>query len=381
MEREEPHLSPLRRLSSAVRWSWYAISLSWGGIAVLLHQTPHQFRGLSTLGTIVFLANLVLYVFITGAFIFEAIRPSGHPKPSGAWSVRRRVLHLQQPTELYFLPIALLAFAAIVFGVSYYGTPHCGPWLGRTLHVVFWVYTGVSLALCGLLAWILPHTHTQPEAHYPIVQILPFFPPMLSGTMAGILAPNQPSARALPMLVGGTTMQGLGILMFFVVLTQTAHSLTRSGLPAPHFRPEMFIAVGPPCFTILAWCGMAQAAVETLPPHFLSQASHVPTAEVLYVLAVAAGVSLWALALVLCALAGASLAEALVRGTIRYELNWWCMVFPLTGFVLATCTLGQALEAPAVLWVGSAMTIAQVALWLVICGCQVVVWVRRGWSS
>ncbi|RAK79368.1 tellurite-resistance/dicarboxylate transporter family protein [Aspergillus fijiensis CBS 313.89] len=384
METDEPHLSPLRRFTSAVRWSWYAISLSWGGIAVLLHQTPHQFTGLNTIGTIVFIANLVIYALITGSFIFEALSPSPRPgkaaaAASGPPDFRTRWLHIQQLTDLYFIPISLLAFAAILFGVSYYGTPHCGRWLVLTLHALFWVYTAVSLVLCVVLSWVIPHTHTTPEKHYPIVQILPFFPPMLSGTMAGILAPHQPANLARPMLVGGTTMQGLGILMFFVVLAQTAHTLTRSGLPEGKFRPEMFIAVGPPCFTIIAWYGMASAALEKLPDYYLSKASSVHTADVLYILAVAAGVSLWVLAFVQFWLAVLSMVDAMVRGLIAYELNWWCMVFPLTGFVLCTCNLGQALNSPAILWVGSAMTIGQVALWLVICGCQIVVWVRRGW--
>ena len=128
-----------------------------------------------------------------------------------------------------------------------------------------------------------------------------------------------------------------------------------------------------------AWYGMASAALEKLPDYYLSKASSVHTADVLYILAVVAGVSLWVLAFVQFWLAVLSMVDAMVRGLIAYELNWWCMVFPLTGFVLCTCNLGQALNSPAILWVGSAMTIGQVALWLVICGCQIVVWVRRGW--
>ncbi|RAL16766.1 tellurite-resistance/dicarboxylate transporter family protein [Aspergillus homomorphus CBS 101889] len=377
MESDQPHLSPLRKFTSAVRWSWYAISLSWGGIAVLLHQTPHQFTGLNTIGTIVFIANLVIYATITAAFIFEAISPS--PTGKGTPDFTERVLHIQQMTDLYFIPISLLAFAAIVFGVSYYGTPHCGQWLILTLHALFWVYTGVALILCIVLTWVIPHTKTTPEQHYPIVEILPFFPPMLSGTMAGILAPNQPPNLAVPMLVGGTTMQGLGILMFFVILAQTAHTLTHSGLPIGKFRPEMFIAVGPPCFTIIAWYGMASAAIEKMPDYYLSKASSVHTADVLYILAIVAGVSLWVLAFVQFALAVISMADAMLRRTIQFEVNWWSMVFPLTGFVLSTCNLGLALNSPAVTWVGSAMTIGQVALWLVISGCQIVLWVRKGW--
>ncbi|RAK95859.1 tellurite-resistance/dicarboxylate transporter family protein [Aspergillus ibericus CBS 121593] len=372
-------ISPLRKVTSSVTWGWYAISLSWGGIAVLLHQTPHQFTGLNTIGTIIFIANLVLYTTVTVCLLVEAVQPRKAPKPweDESPNFAARWLHIKNPQDVFFIPVALLAFATIIFGTASYGTSHCGRWLILTLNVFFWIYTGGSLLLAIALGWWIPYTGTTHGSHYAIVQVLPYFPPMLSGTMAGLLAPNQDPAQAVPMLVGGTTMQGLGFLMFLVILVQSMTELATEGLPTPAVRPEMFIAVGPPSFTIIAMVSMADAAVDKLPAHYISAATSVRTADVLLIVTVAASVFLWALAFFLFCMAALSMLEALWHRTIQFETLWWCMVFPITGLVLATIDLAEYLSSAPISWVSSGMTIAQVALWLVITGCQLFRWVWK----
>ncbi|PYI01419.1 C4-dicarboxylate transporter/malic acid transport protein [Aspergillus sclerotiicarbonarius CBS 121057] len=371
-------ISPLRKVTSSVTWGWYAISLSWGGIAVLLHQTPHQFTGLKIIGTIIFIANLLLYTTVTLCLLVEAVYPRKVSKPlEESPNFAARWLHIKKPQDLFFVPVSLLAFATIIFCTSYYGTPHCGRWLILTLNVFFWVYTGVSLLLAIALGWWIPYTGTTHGDHYAIVQILPYFPPMLSGTMAGLLAPNQDPAQAMPMLVGGTTMQGLGFLLFLVILVQSMTELSTEGLPNPDVRPEMFIAVGPPSFTIIAMISMADAAVQKLPDHYITAATSVRPADVLLIITVAVSVFLWALAFFLFCMAGLSMLEALWHRTIRFETLWWCMVFPITGFVLATIDLAEYLCSAPISWVSTGMTIFQVALWLSITMCQLFVWVCK----
>jgi len=51
----------LRRwLDERFDWSWFTCTQSTGGIAVLLSECPHQFRGLQTIGIVIYLLNLVL---------------------------------------------------------------------------------------------------------------------------------------------------------------------------------------------------------------------------------------------------------------------------------------------------------------------------------
>lgn len=53
------------------------------------------------------------------------------------------------------------------------------------------------------------------------------------------------------MIVAGLTAQGLGMLVSLLMYACYLRRMVQFGLPSPHSRPAMFIAVGPPGFT--AW--------------------------------------------------------------------------------------------------------------------------------
>ena len=59
----------------------------------------------------------------------------------------------------------------------------------------------------------------------------------------------------------------------------------------------MFIYVGPPSFTGLAFIGMANAAIKVFPQTYVVGAIDVPTAQVLKIVAVFTAIVLWTLSL------------------------------------------------------------------------------------
>lgn len=59
----------------------------------------------------------------------------------------------------------------------------------------------------------------------------------------------------------------------------------------------MFISVGPPAFTGLAFIGMADAAIKVLPHTFVVGTADVPTGQVLKIVAVFVAIVLWTLSL------------------------------------------------------------------------------------
>ena len=120
---------------------------------------------------------------------------------------------------------------------------------------------------------------------------------MLSGTVAAVISPLQPPHFAIPILLAGTTFQGLGILVSVFMYSNYIGRLMTSGLPAPNTRPGMFISVGPPSFTGLAFIGMANAALKAFPETFVVGATDVPNAQVLKIVAVFVAIFLWTLSL------------------------------------------------------------------------------------
>jgi tellurite resistance protein TehA-like permease len=220
---------------------------------------------------------------------------------------------------------------------------------------------------------------------------------MLSGTIASVLAANQPAHHVVPILVAGATLQGFRFIMSLFVCAEYFYRMNKDGLPEAKERPELFIAVGPWSFTALAVIGMANGAVQKVPVDWLisstssssgssfsqSLESISPTtAQVALILASLFGIFLWFLAfysLCIGILSMFSLCRVFGgEGVPGMSLPWWSMVFPNTGFVIATIRIGSVLQSEAILWVASVMTVLQVAVWLVVLGASAVVILRGG---
>ena len=120
---------------------------------------------------------------------------------------------------------------------------------------------------------------------------------MLSGTVASVIAGSQPPNQATPILIAGITFQGLGILISVFMYSNYIGRLMSNGLPLPDTRPGMFISVGPPSFTGLAFIGMANAGDKVFPHTFVLGTAAVPTAQVLKIVAVFLAIVLWSLSL------------------------------------------------------------------------------------
>ncbi|KAF2434635.1 hypothetical protein EJ08DRAFT_474068 [Tothia fuscella] len=48
-------------------WAPFTTTMSTGGISVLLYATPHSFKGFNTIGTVIFLFNLILFISFCAA--------------------------------------------------------------------------------------------------------------------------------------------------------------------------------------------------------------------------------------------------------------------------------------------------------------------------
>lgn len=89
---------------------------------------PYRFRGLETIGTVVFLINIALYLFIWGLLL---ARFYFYP-----YTFKASFLH---PTESLFVPAAMVSFGTILINVSQYGPQKAGPWLIEAVGILFWI--------------------------------------------------------------------------------------------------------------------------------------------------------------------------------------------------------------------------------------------------
>ncbi|CAK1359030.1 Malic acid transport protein [Cercospora beticola] len=348
---------PFRIRLQHFTWAWFTLPMSTGGIALLLRATPHQFAGLITIGKVVYVFDIVIFLLLCSGIAARFILHPG--------TLRKSLMH---PTEALFFPTFWLAAVNIVTGMQVYGVETLrrggdgkgGEWLITTLRVLFWTYLAVTFLVAVLQYLYLfsakPHRLTI-QSMTP-AWILPIFPVMLSGTLASAIASDQPVHHRLSIILAGLTMQGLGWMVSIMVYAIYIHRLMQFGLPAPNLRPGMFISVGPPSFTGLALLGMSQA-LPNQDAYFLERPGVV---VVLQTMADFVAMFLWSLSFwffcitLLSVLAGAS--------RMSFHLVWWAFVFPNVGFTVATTRIGQQLKSEGILWVASLMTILLVIMWI-----------------
>ncbi|KAF1989797.1 hypothetical protein K402DRAFT_326299 [Aulographum hederae CBS 113979] len=336
----------LKERLQQITWAWFTWTMSTGGISLVLANTPHRFTGLTTIGKVFFLLDLVIYILlIAGISVRFITKPKSFKKS------------LSHPTESLFFPTFWISMSTLITLTQTYGGPSCGFWLVRTTEVLFWLYSALTILLAVFLYWVLFYnSHLTTQSMTPAWN-LPAFPIMLSGTVASALAPWNPPANRLPMLIGGVLFQGLGWMVSLMMYPLFISRLMAYGLPAPGMRPGMFIAVGPPAFTSLALIGMANA----IPEGYAYFAVNPDAASILRTLALFLSIFIWGVSFWFFCVAAVS---CLIAVPFEFSLTWWAFIFPNVGLTVAAIKIGEELQSEGILWVGSAMTCLLVAMWL-----------------
>ena len=260
-----------------------------------------------------------------------------------------------------------LAVANLLGCAQAYGAPHCGPWIAVAMRLLFWIYFAlcfISAVAQYLYLFTAPATRLTIQSMTP-AWILPIFPIMLGGTLASLIAPDQPPAQRMPILVAAVGAQGLGWMVAFLMYAVYIQRLMQYGLPRPDLRPGMFISAGPPSFTGLALIGLS----KSLPENYGIFAKFPLAIEILQTLADFTAIFLWLFAFwFFCITLSAVLMGA---RQMSFHNIWWSLVFPNVGFTIATIRIGEELQSPGILWVATVMTILLVVMWIFVFCMQV----------
>ena len=101
------------------------------------------------------------------------------------------------------------------------------------------------------------------------VWIFPAYPLLVIGPHAAILSDRIGGHRALDVIIGGFTLQGIGFMVSLMVYSAFLYRLMTQKLPKESLRPGMFISVGPSGFTIAGIIGMASNLPGVMPHDFM----------------------------------------------------------------------------------------------------------------
>jgi tellurite resistance protein TehA-like permease len=231
--------------------AWFLCTMSTGGLSIALAETPHKFHGLHTIGLIIFFLNIILFTIFTSCIIARTILYPGH--------VKKTLMH---PSESLFLGSWYLSVSVIIGGIQIYGITY-GPgyaWLIRTIYILYWLYAALSLSNSIIQYFLLAHSSPVRPIPFTPALFLPGYSAMLTGTIASIIAPYQPPARAYLVILSGLAFQGFGWLISSLLLAQFLASLLSNGFPPPSLRPAL-----------------SHSSISQMPPPHIATFPHIPT--------------------------------------------------------------------------------------------------------
>ncbi|KAF2118214.1 voltage-dependent anion channel-domain-containing protein [Lophiotrema nucula] len=339
-------------------WAWYTLTMSTGGVSTLISIQPHAFPGLISIGAIFYVLNLIFFTTLCTLMILRFAKFPGSMKES-----------LKHEREGLFFPTFWLSVATIItstqkYVIAMYEANHpMRGWLSTSMSIAFWIYVVCTFSLAIFQYSFLFIGHTYMLTKMMPSWLLPIFPVMLAGTIASVIAADQPSSSRYPILVAGMGCQGLGFTVAVIMYAHYIGRLMQAGLPNREHRPAMFIGVGPPSFTCLAFIGMGNA----LPDDFDFNTDGLMDAKLLRTMALISALFLWVLAMWFFMIA---LIATLHSRPKYFHLGWWAMVFPNTGFVIATISIGNSLKDEVILYVGNGLTIGIVIMWVFVLFCN-----------
>lgn len=185
---------------------------------------------------------------------------------------------------------------------------------------------------------------------------------LIIGPHAGILSQTLEPSRALAVILGGFTIQGVGFLVSIMIYSAFMYRLMTQKLPQEATRPGMFVSVGPAGFTVAGVIGMGTGASRALPSSYMGDGPLV--AMILKVVASWMSLWIWGLAFWFFFISvGAH--WSCVRGEkIKFALNWYSFVFPNTALITATFAIGKAFDVRAIQILGCFMTPLLIATWI-----------------
>ncbi|PGH00508.1 hypothetical protein AJ79_08199 [Helicocarpus griseus UAMH5409] len=363
---------PWRERIRHFTWAFFTLTMATGGLANVLFSVPYRFPGLDTIGIVVMLINIGLYCCIWGLLL---LRFYYYP-----YTFKASFMH---PTESLFVPASIVSFGTILINISQYGPPKSGPWLDTATWILFWFNATLAVMFSAGIYLVLWSTQTFTIAQMTPIWIFPAYPMLITGPHAGILSSSLPARQALHIIVGGTTIQGVGFLVSLTVYSAFIYRLMTQKLPKENLRPGMFVSVGPSAFTVAGIVGMADNAHRAFPADFMGD-GHL-AGMVIRIVTNFAALWLWGLAIFFFLIAVLAHWSAVSRGRMLFSMTWYSFIFPNTALVTATFAIGKAFACPEVEIAGCVMTVLLLLTYFFVTSMMVravvlrhILWPRKG---
>ena len=234
---------------------WFVIPMNTGILGILMHLLPYQFRGLSVLSAIMYLAGLTLFVIICSMTVLRWILYTKAVQQKAAASI----------DEISFLGAAPIAFLTItsltglIVSNAYWGghawslVAYVMWWFGMTWMLItctrinpslpssmLIIDTGVGVCITFFRTNLIDDRSMTPS---PVLAAVGLATAAVVGAQVINYAYDISPRLAVPVIIVAYLLCGLAIWLSIILYGVFFHRLLASGWPEPAKRPALMILV------------------------------------------------------------------------------------------------------------------------------------------
>ena len=349
-------LKPLSRLDSPREMirqftpNWFAATMGTGILALALPQVPGVGTSLHPVGEALWYFNIALFTLFAGLYTarwtmfgHEARRIFGHN------------------TVSMFIGTIPMGLATIINGFLAFGLPRFGAGVIPIAETLWWIDVAMSLA-CGVaIPYLMFTRHEHSLDGMTAVWLLPVVAAEVAGASGGLLAPHLANAHhQFVVLATSYVLWAYSVPVAFGILAILILRMALHKLPHESMAASSWLALGPIGTGALGMLVLGSDAPAILAANGLGQIGAVAQG-----IGTIAGLLLWGFGLWWLALA-TLITIRYWRAGIPFNLGWWGYTFPLGVYTVATFKLGTTLQLGFFGIVGTILTIALAAMWLLV---------------
>ena len=318
-----------------------------GVLSVILHQFPYPSHWTRVCSTIMFVANIVLFLTISTLYLLRWVL---------FYRSTQRACR-SDPEEIALEACPAIAWLTLTIQVQVTCAENWGYGWTILAYVMWWVALIWILAILLILYihLIKYHSSSIVDISLPTAVFIPVVGIFTVANAAGLIVNNAKndthisSHLAVPLIIVSFMCVGFGLGLGFIVYSVYTHRLMTSGWPAYLKVPAMILTIGP--------CGQSASALIQLGNATVSHHNFANYAEGYFLTAEAAPIIRIVCILAALLLVGFAvfwmcvdyyaIAEGLIHHKIHPSLFWWSSIFPVGTVVTAFAGLGDALDSPA----------------------------------
>ena len=337
--------------------SWFSVNMGTGIISILLYSAPHQFNGQHIIATVFFVLNIVLFCIF---FLLSVLRYILYP-----WVAKLMLYHSAQSLFIGTFPMGL---STIINAIVLIAVPAYGDWAINLAQALWWIDVAVTVASAYGVTYLMFNIHTASVDTMTAAWLLPIVPAVVTAASGGLVASVlQNPNTAMIILTTSWILWGAGIGLTLLVLAFYFHRLMLHKLPPREVIISAFLPLGPlgqGSFGIMQMGIVARDLFDSKTSFTSVQNS----GEMIYVGSMLLGLILWGFGSFWLFHGITCLLKRSLEGSIKFNMGFWGLIFPLGVYTAATIQLGKQLPSEFFSYLSIIFVICLVILWLYVAG-------------